>query len=208
MADLMITQLDEGDVTYATNPLARLTRLTQFASAYATLEGDDLRLAEPSCKIDGLLDVLSEAEGEQVVVFAESRQLIELASARLEKEKISHGLITGAILPAERQNNVDSFQAGRLRVMLCTMGAGGEGITLTAARIVVFLQRSWSLVKNKQAEDRVHRPGQDANKVEIIDVVSVGTVDEEIIDVRELKEERLQEVVRDKEAVRKMLERR
>lgn len=206
MVDNMITELENGDLVYATNPLTKLTRLSQFACAYAELdENDDVHLSEPSCKVDALMELLDEAEGEQVVVFAESRQLIELASARLEKEGIQHGLITGAIDPHQRQMYVDSFQGGHLPVMLATLGAGGEGITLTAARIAVFLQRSWSLVKNKQAEDRIHRPGQDADKVEIVDIIARDTVEENRFLALEGKEERLQEVVRDKDIIRMLL---
>ena len=209
MAEHMIAELEDGDVTYATNPLTKLTRLSQFACAYAEVDdAGDVKLSDPSCKLDAMMDILEEADGEQVVVFAESRQLIELAAKRLEKAGITFGQIHGNIPPAERQVNVDQFQANKLQVMLVTMGAGGEGITLTAARIAVFLQRSWSLVKNKQAEDRIHRPGQDADKVEIIDVVAQGTIEETRAEAIKGKEARLEEVVRDQEFLRRMLEMR
>lgn len=199
MADTMLAQL-EGGIIAATNPLTHMTRLSQFSCAFAEVDEDNnVSLKDPSNKVDALVEILEEAEGEQVVVFAESRQLIELAATKLEKVGIRFGLVTGAIHPQERQDNIDAFQNGQLRVMLVTLGAGGEGITLTAARIAVFLQRSWSMVKNKQAEDRIHRPGQEGNVVEIIDIVTPNTIEEYRALKLADKEDRLQEVVRDDE---------
>lgn len=204
MSATMIAEL-EGQPLAAFNPLTRMIRLSQFASAYAVLEDDDVRLAEPSCKVDALVDILDESDPEQVVVFAESRQLIELCEARLTKLRVPYGSIHGAISLGERQANVEAFQAGRLRVMLATTGAGGEGITLTAAATVVFLQRSWSLIHNRQAEDRVHRPGQE-RAVTIIDVVAPGTVEEyKALRLGE-KLDRFEDLLRDKDQVKELLE--
>jgi len=198
MADHMLAKLESGEVTVATNPLAMLTRLSQFACAYATTDdGGNVRLTDPSNKLDAMMEIIEEAEGEQIVFFAESRQLIEMAEERLRKAKVSFGSLHGNVPVEVRAENMERFQNGELRIMLVTLGAGGEGVTLTAARIAVFLQRSYSLVKNKQAEDRIHRPGQDADKVEIIDLITPGTIEEARLDVLATKEERLQEVVRD-----------
>jgi SNF2 family DNA or RNA helicase len=139
------------------------------------------------------------------VVFAQSRQLLVLAHERLEKEGISHGMVWGEQGGYERQGYIDSFQSGEIRVILCTLGAGSEAITLTAASTVCFLQRSWSMVTNRQAEDRVHRIGQGAASVTIIDMVAPGTVDENILAAIEAKGDMMEEIVRDKESIRRML---
>lgn len=191
----------------AVNPLTQLTRLSQFSSAYAELDADgNVRLADPSNKVDALLEILEEVGDKPIVVFAQSRQLIELASKRLEKEKIGHGLITGAQSAAERQAYIDRFQAGELRAMLCTVGAGGVGITLTRADTLVFLQRSWSMVDNSQAEDRVHRIGSEVHEsISIIDIISQGTVEEGQRLALQAKVDRMQEIVRDADLLKKML---
>jgi SNF2 family DNA or RNA helicase len=205
MREQMLAELD-GGVTVVTNPLARAVRLSQFACAYAEVEGDTLRLADPSCKVDALLEIVEELGDAQAVVFAESKQLINLAAARLDKAGVSYGLITGDVPEAERTNTITQFTEGQRQLILATLGAGGESITLTAAATAIFLQRSWSLVKNKQAEDRIHRIGQESPIVEIIDVISAGTIEEYRFEVLEDKEERLQEITRDAELLRAALE--
>lgn len=201
----MLAQLDEG-VLVASNPLTRLTRLLQFASAYGELdEENNLKLTEPSCKVDALEEIVEELGNQQAVVFAESRQLIELAHARLKKRGVSCAMLTGTVPPLERAENVTSFQGGSTRILLLTLGAGGEGLTLTAASVAIFLQRSFSAVKNSQAEDRIYGRVNDAHGAEIIDVISRDTVEDRIRDVLSEKEDRLQEIVRDEENLRRWL---
>lgn len=214
MEENLISLLDDG-VTVAVNPLTQLTRMTQFASAYAELnEAGEVKLTAPSSKVDALVEILEELDGEPAVVFAQSRQLIELAAKKLDdlaKSKtntmdVSYGLIVGGQTADEREWNKDQFQNGHTRVILCTIAAGGIGITLTRSATAIFLQRSWSMVDNSQAEDRVHRIGSEIHdKVNIIDVISVGTVEERQRVVLGNKLERLEEVMRDRETLRRVL---
>jgi SNF2 family DNA or RNA helicase len=137
---------------------------------------------------------------------AVSRQLIELLSARMTKEKIPHGLITGAQSGLERQQAIDDFQNGRTKWILFTAQAGGVGVTLTAARRLVMLQRPWSLVDYKQAIDRVHRIGSEIHdSIIITDYVTEGTIEEKVIETLGAKDYNFQQVVRDKEQLMKVL---
>ena len=226
MAKTMLAELDAGihgetDVVAATNPLARLTRLLQFASATGEFVGPEedrnLRLTAPSCKVDALMEVAEEMGDRQAVVFAESKQLINLAYAELIREERAKdgtltkkgyrcALITGDVNEQERQKNVEAFQRGEIQFLLLTLGAGGEGLTLTAADAAIFLQRSFSLIKNLQAEDRIHRPGQDANKVEIIDLITENTIESKVHATMVAKEGKLEEVVRDAATIRTWLQ--
>ena len=143
---------------------------------------------------------------EPAVVFAQSRQLIELAAKRLDKEKISYTMIVGGQSADEREASKTSFQDGKVRVILCTIAAGGIGITLTRAGTAIFLQRSWSMVDNAQAEDRVHRIGSEIHdKINIIDILSIGTLEERQRLVLSTKEERLEEVLRDRDTLARLL---
>lgn len=195
-------------VTVAANPLTVLTRLTQFASAYAELdEFGNVVLSNPSCKIDALLEILEDTGEEPAVVFAQSRQLIELAADRLRKAGISHSLIVGGQSVDEREEAKDQFQGGKVRVILCTIAAGGIGITLTRSNRAIFLQRSWSMIDNKQAEDRVHRIGSEVHdKIEIIDIIASNTIEEQQQIVLSGKLERLEEIMRDKDTIARVAE--
>lgn len=195
-----------GDLLTADNTLTQLIRLQQTASATpVVVDGEVIGLEKPSNKVAALLEILSEGDDEPVVVFAQSRKLIDLAEVELDSKGISSVRITGSEGSELRALNVQTFQEGRVRVALCTFGAGSEGITLTRASTAVFLQRPWSLVQSRQAEDRIHRIGQDADKVLIIDLVSKGTVDALVHEALVVKGENLESVVRDRERLAALL---
>jgi SWI/SNF-related matrix-associated actin-dependent regulator 1 of chromatin subfamily A len=194
MCDEMIASLDSG-ILFTTSPMVRMMRLLQVASAYPVLdeEGQVAALDKPSCKVTALQDILQESPREQFVVFTVSRKLADLVHA-----ECGGTLVTGEVSTEDRAEAVRGFQAGEHRLITLTTGAGAEGLTLTAASKAIFLQRPWSMVQSLQAEARIHRIGQDASSVEIIDIVAAGTVEEHVARTLEGKEELLQEVVRDK----------
>lgn len=196
MVDEMIVAV-EGGVLIATDPLALLTRLSQIASATPVVDDMDVvGLDLPSNKVAALLEILEEGDG-QLAVFAQSRKLIELAEGELLRKGIDTVSITGRVTAAQRDMNVSTFQGGGARVALCTLGAGSEGINLYAADTAVFLQRSYAYGMNQQAESRIHRNGQEADRVTIIDLVSRGTLDEDVIEVLHSKAGMAEQVLRD-----------
>jgi SNF2 family DNA or RNA helicase len=124
----------------------------------------------------------------------------------MTKEGMAHGLITGAQSQEERQQAVDDFQAGKTKWILFTAQAGGVGITLTAARRLVMLQRPWSLVDHKQAMDRVHRIGSEIHdSVIITDYVTEGTIEERVIEALDVKSENFDQIVKDKAKLLELL---
>lgn len=182
MRDGLLAEVD-GGVLFAKNPLVQLTRLRQLAAAYGEIDEDgNMRLTEPSAVIDETVAALQDLGEMQAIVFAESRQLIELLSARLDKEGIDHGLITGLINEEDRTARRRAFQDGRLRVLCLTVGAGGESLTLTNARAMIFMERPFGLVPNIQAEGRGVRPGQE-ERILIIDIEPTLGTDKEGDDV-------------------------
>jgi SNF2 family DNA or RNA helicase len=199
LEEQLITRFDDGTIVFAPNTLSQTTRLLQVSSAYGTTQEDgSYRMVEPSPKIDVLMEILEETEGRQIVACALSKQLINLAAARLEKAAVPFGLITGDIHELDRRRALNEFQNGRLRVLLFTIGAGGVGLTMTAADTIIFLQRSWSLIQNLQAEDRVHRLGSEIHEaIHIIDVIAPDTVEEWQIQRIHEKLIRLEEIRRD-----------
>lgn len=217
MRENMLAVTESGELLIAANPAVKMLRMVQFSSATVDMvnmsadeENPDLfaRLVDPSNKLDALMDDLPDLieAGEQIAVFAVSRQLIEMAETRLTKAKIKYSVIKGNQKQNYRQQQIDDFQGGKVSVILVVIAAGGVGITLTAARIGIFLQRSWSFIDNHQAEGRLHRIGSEIHdSIEYIDYISQGTVDEVVVEVAEGKELRLEEIVRDGEAIRRLL---
>jgi SNF2 family DNA or RNA helicase len=214
MRDTMIAELEGSSPVVAPSVLTQTLRLHQFASSYAEMVIDEItgepktRLSEPSCKVDALMDDIKNGDfGEDsVAVCAVSRQLLELLSANLTKEGIAHGMITGAQNEDERQMAIDDFQAGRIKWILFTDKAGGVGVTLTAARRLVMLQRPWSLVDHKQALDRVHRIGSEIHdSVLIMDYVTEGTIEERVIQVLETKADNFDQIVKDRAKLLELL---
>jgi len=215
MRDLMISELESGDTLAAPSVLTQTIRLLQFASCYATIVVNEATgepkavLDSPSCKIDALMDDIENGDfgDDSVAVSAVSKQLINLLSAELTKKKIPHGLITGDQDEDERQKAIDDFQSGAIKWILFTAQAGGVGITLTAARRLIMLQRPWSLVDYKQVLDRVHRIGSEIHdSIVITDYVTEGTIEERVIQVLETKADNFEQIVKDKDQLLKLLQ--
>ena len=196
----------EGNLVIASNPISQLTRCTQYASAYLEIDAEgNPRLSDPSCKLDQLMEDLEDI-AEPVVVFATSRQLIDMAANRLEKAGIRHSVVKGGQSNDARQNAIDDFQNGNVDVILVVIAAGGVGITLTKSRIAIFLQRSWSNVDQQQAIGRVHRIGSEIHEsVVVLDYVTSGTIEEGQLAVLDGKAKSLEEIIRDKSAIQRLM---
>ena len=222
----LIAQLDDGQLV-AWNALSEVGRLTQLAASnvrvdkvdcdkchagsfsteecpkcHGTGELVEVTPIEPSSKLDLLDEVLEDTAPEPVVVFFTSRKLLELYAARLRKhhKDWAFGEVHGLIDEAARDEAVQAFQAGQLRCLLLTIGAGAEGLTLTRARIAIFVQRPWSFVQNTQAEGRTHRIGAEVHESLVyIDLVAEDTVEEHVREVLVEKGESFEEVVKDKD---------
>lgn len=215
----LIAHLDDEGLATADNPLIKAKWMLQFASAYAEydLPTKTTTLLDPSCKVDELMLILEELEGEKVAVFGMHKQLINLAAARLDRHNAAaakadepqhiYRRITGDESEYIRQANMDEFQTSRnVSVVLATTAAGGTGITLTASNVMVRLQRDWNAINNAQAEDRIHRIGSEIHKeVRIIDLITPDTIEEQQLDVLSGKYGNLQELLRDKATVAKLL---
>lgn len=191
----------DGDdrILTAKSQLAKTMRLTQFANATVEFdEENNVTLTKPSPKVEVLLEVLEEASG-QVIVCAESRKLIMLAAKRLEEKGYTYSLIVGGMTDAMRQVSLNDFKTGRVKVLLFTMKAGGEGLNMTEASTMVRLERSWSMLLNEQSVARFHRMGSEQHQsLTLVDVVAPGTIEERQFQRLREKSDRLEEITRDK----------
>lgn len=208
------TRLADGQLLIATNQLVAKTRLMQFAAASVTVDKVDpddvsswrVTLREPSPKLDVLEEVLEESgvtspdyRGAPVLIAAEHLDMIELISARLTKLSVRHALITGEVAPIDRERALDDLNAGRIRALVFTGKAGGVGLDMSAADTLINVQRSWSLVDERQKEDRPHRVGAERHaSIRIIDIITRDTVEEDQVTRLHEKMLRLEEITRDR----------
>lgn len=224
MEDQMVADLPDGGELSVFSTLSLITRLSQLASAaadvsYTTEErlneetGEieeithtHVTLKAPSWKVDELMAVLDERPGKHVVAFAPSRQLMMLARDAAVASGRRVGLIVGGQSPADRTLNREAFQRGALDLLCVTTGAGGVGLTLTAASTCVFLQRPWSIVEALQAEDRCHRIGSEIHdSIEIIDIIASNTIDSRVRAVLRGKAGQLADLLQDQRIVAQLL---
>lgn len=199
---------ENGDnVLMAPDALSHMMRMWQLASSMITVDdAGHVSMIDPSSKLDAMMDIIDEMAGEPLVVFAESRQLIERAAARLTKAKIPYMMIIGGLTADQRQDVITRFRDGKTPVLLCTIKAAKEGNTFTAAGTALFLQRSWSSIDNSQAEDRVHRIGAEIHdEVDIIDLVAPNTIETRQRTVLRKGYSSLTEVMRDTDQLQRLL---
>ncbi len=130
-----------GEVRRDAESLAMLTALRQIGAAYKLPAAQDL--------VTELL-----ADGAAVVVFTAFVAPAERLAANL-----GGAVLTGRLRPPQRQRQVESFQAGRVPLLVATFAVAGLGFTLHRASHVVLLERPWTPGDTEQAEDRAHRIG-------------------------------------------------
>lgn len=213
LATTLRTRLADGSLLLAANQLVAKTRLMQFAAsavAVEKLDEDDVAswrvtLREPSPKLDVLEEVLDELgvtspePRAPVLVAAEYLDLVDMIGARLDKLNVHWAKITGDVAPIDRQRALDDLNAHRIKVLVFTGKAGGVGLNMSAADTLVNVQRSWSIVDERQKEDRNHRVGSEVHdSVRIVDIVTRGTVEEDQVTRLHEKLARLEEITRDR----------
>jgi len=220
----MLAELPDGGQLEAMTVLAQLTRLLQLASAAADVKTwteivedpttglemekthQEVTLRYPSWKVDELLEIMDERPGQQIAAYAPSRQLMMLAGQAATAAGYRVGYVVGGQTAKERTANVEAFQRGELDLICVTTGAGGVGITLTAAGTAVFLQRPWSLVEALQAEDRQHRIGSERHSsVEIVDIVATKTIETRVRSILKERAGQLSDLVQDRRIVEELL---
>jgi SWI/SNF-related matrix-associated actin-dependent regulator 1 of chromatin subfamily A len=139
-----------------------------------------LRRLVGEAKVPACADFIARAVrlGEPVVVFVEHQAALERLSHTLRKQRIRHEVLDGSVSPKKRQEIVEGFQRYDFPVFIGTRAAK-EGITLTAARHLVFLERFFTSADEEQAEDRIRRIGQ-KHPTTIWFLHAHGTIDDRV----------------------------
>lgn len=131
--------------------------------------------------------------GEPVVVFCEHQDVVAKLEKALKQQRIGHAIVDGSASRKDRQDAIDQFQAGKIPVFIGTKAAK-EGITLTRARHLLFLERYWTSAEEEQAEDRIRRITQ-TRPTTIWFLHAVDTIDDRIAEVIEYKRKIVDKVI-------------
>ena len=131
---------------------------------------------------------------ESVVVFCHHRVIHRMLHESLQE--FAPVSIIGGQPDDVRQEQIERFQNGRSKLMIAGIRAGSMGINLTKARYVVFAELDWSPAIHRQAEDRLHRIGQE-NTVFAYYLIGSGTLDEHVADVLVGKTYEIDEILDD-----------
>ncbi|MCU0233634.1 MAG: DEAD/DEAH box helicase [Thermoanaerobaculales bacterium] len=173
---------------------ALLTRLKQVCDHPALVDDQDAASAE-SAKIEVFDEILDEAldGGLQVVVFSQYVKMIAILSEHLERRRVPHLVLTGET--RDRGRIIRRFNSEQHeRVLLASLLAGGVGIDLTGASVVLHYDRWWNPAKENQATDRVHRIGQ-RRFVQVFKLITRDTIEERIDELIRAKVELMERVV-------------
>jgi len=165
--------------------LAALTRLRQLCCDPALVyEG----YADGSAKTDGCLELIESSleSGHRLLLFSQFTSMLERLAQALDCRRISYFRLEGSTPPTKRLAMVNEFNAGAAQVFLISLKAGGTGLNLTGADMVIHYDPWWNLSAQNQATDRAHRIGQ-TQKVQVYQLIVRGTVEEKILDMQKRK---------------------
>jgi len=165
--------------------LTLLTRLRQICCHPALF---DENYIESSSKLELLLEILHDSisSGHRVLVFSQYTSMLSIIREQLEKMHIKSFYLDGKTPSYERLEMADRFNYGERDVFLISLKAGGTGLNLTGADTVIHYDPWWNPAAMDQASDRAYRIGQ-TKAVQIIKLVSKGTIEEKIIKLQENK---------------------
>ena len=124
------------------------------------------------------------------MIFSQFTSMLEIMEDELRKEKTDYYKLTGSTSKEERIQLVETFNRpeNKVSVFLISLKAGGTGLNLTAADIVIHFDPWWNLAAQNQATDRAHRIGQQ-NVVNVYKLIAKDTIEENILKLQEKKRE-------------------
>ena len=117
-----------------------------------------------------------------------AEEVLEVLEGRLSQTGIEYYKLEGATPPARRMEMVEKFnrEDNPVQVFLISLKAGGTGLNLTAADVVIHFDPWWNKAVENQATDRVHRIGQ-KNVVNVYKLIAQNTIEENIVKLQERK---------------------
>ena len=173
--------------------LAALTRLRQICCdprlIYENYNGG-------SAKLETCMELLYSGveAGYRILLFSQFTSMLDRIRSRLDEAGIASLLLVGETAKEERQQRVNAFQRGEAPVFLISLKAGGTGLNLTKADMVIHYDPWWNVAAQNQATDRAHRIGQEKT-VTVIQLITRGTIEENILKLQQAKASLADQVV-------------
>lgn len=173
--------------------LAGLTRLRQICCHPALFLEN---YPGGSGKLDQLREVVADtvAAGHRILVFSQFTSMLEMIRQHLTADGFACFYLDGSTPAQERLELVHAFNRGENNVFLISLKAGGTGLNLTGADIVIHYDLWWNPAVEDQASDRAHRIGQ-TRRVQVMKFVALGTIDEKIYELQQKKKELIDKVI-------------
>lgn len=174
--------------------LAELTRLRQICCdpslCFENYKGG-------SAKRETCMELIETAaeSGHRMLIFSQFTSMLELLEGDLKKTGIPYFKITGSTPKEQRIQLVNEFNSGDTPVFLISLKAGGTGLNLTGADIVIHYDPWWNLAVQNQATDRAHRLGQ-TKTVTVYKLIVKGSIEEKILKLQEAKKDLADEILK------------
>ncbi|RKQ33447.1 DEAD/DEAH box helicase [Oceanobacillus halophilus] len=173
--------------------LAGLTRLRQIC-CHPSMFIENYQ--GQSGKLEQLMDTVKSAveNGKRMLVFSQFTSMHEIIMKRLEREGLGYFYLSGQTHSKDRVEMSERFNNGEKDIFLISLKAGGTGLNLTGADTVILYDLWWNPAVEDQATGRAHRFGQ-KNVVQVIRLVTEGTIEEKIYDLQQKKRELIDQVI-------------
>ena len=153
-----------------------------------------------SCKIDLVIELLEDyiKEGHKVLIFSQFTKVFPIIEKKLEEKGIKYFELTGQTSAEDRLEMTELFNdhSNPKKVFLISLKAGGTGLNLVGADIVIQLDPWWNIAAENQAADRVHRIGQ-KNIVQVIKLICEDTIEEKVLTLQNLKKDVVNALISD-----------
>ena len=134
-------------------------------------------------------------EGEhKMLIFSQFTSMLEILAKELDRKQIEYYVITGATPKEKRLELVKKFNTNSIPVFLISLKAGGTGLNLTGADMVIHYDPWWNVAAQNQATDRAHRIGQ-TKVVTVYKLIAKGTIEEKIVKMQQDKAELANEIL-------------
>lgn len=149
-----------------------------------------------SGKMEAILELVTQGieENHKILIFSQFTSVLKNISKLFKLNDISFSYLDGSTPSKERGKLVEDFNKNSNSVFLISLKAGGTGLNLTSADIVIHFDPWWNPAVEDQASDRAHRIGQ-KNVVEVIKMISENSVEEKIVNLQEEKRKLIDSVM-------------